>query len=105
MANGGVNCSHDLIVNISRGKTLYLAFDNDYHENQMVMRQISKLLKLRLLDNQTNKTKVSTKILTWARTAKGIDDALLQGEKPEQISILDWFSALDQQSRIEVQKN
>jgi len=105
VANGGVNCSHDLIVNISRGKTLYLAFDNDYHENQMVMRQISKLLKLRLLDNQTNKTKVSTKILTWARTAKGIDDALLQGEKPEQISILDWFSALDQQSRIEVQKN
>ncbi len=104
IANGGVNCSHDLIVNISRGKTLYLAFDNDYHENQMVMRQISKLLKLRLLDNQTNKTKVSTKILTWARTAKGIDDALLQGEKPEPISILDWFSALDQQSRIELQK-
>ena len=104
VANGGVNCSHDLIVNISRGKTLYLAFDNDYHENQMVIRQISKLLKLRLADNQMNKTKVLTKILTWARTIKGIDDALLQSEKLEQISILDWFSLLDQQSRLEVQK-
>ncbi|HLM60556.1 MAG TPA: hypothetical protein VK308_07125 [Pyrinomonadaceae bacterium] len=31
IANGGVSCSHELIVSISRGKTLFLAFDNDYH--------------------------------------------------------------------------
>ncbi len=104
IANGGVSCAQELIVNISRGKTLYLAFDNDYHENSAVVRQLAKLLKLRLDDNQTKKAEISTKILTWTRTEKGIDDALLKGEKLGKISLLEWFSALDNQSRIEVQK-
>jgi len=103
IANGGVSCAHELIINISRGKTLYLAFDNDYHENPAVVRQLAKLLKLRF-DNQTKSAKFSTKILTWTRTEKGIDDALLKGEKLEKITVLEWFSALDNQSRIEVQK-
>nr|MBA2493266.1 hypothetical protein [Acidobacteriota bacterium] len=55
-------------------------------------------------DNQTKKAEISTKILTWTRTEKGIDDALLKGEKLGKISLLEWFSALDNQSRIEVQK-
>lgn len=103
VANGGVSCSHDLIISISRGKSLYLAFDNDYHNNPAVIRQFAKLLKLRFLDNQTSQTKSSTKILNWKQSAKGVDDALLQGESLQQLSVLEWYNSLDNQSRDEVQ--
>jgi hypothetical protein len=61
-------------------------------------------LKLRLDDNQTTQTASVTKILAWERTEKGIDDALLKGEKLDEITILDWFSALDEAARVEVRK-
>jgi len=104
IANGGVSCAHEIIVNISRGKTLYLAFDNDYHENPAVVRQLARLLKLRLDDNRANDTPAATKILVWERTEKGIDDALLKGERLDEITILDWFSAPNEQYREEVRK-
>jgi len=104
IANSGISCAQELIVNISRGKKLHLAFDNDYHENPAVVRQLARLLKLRLDDNQTTQTASVTKILAWERTEKGIDDALLKGEKLAEMTILDWFSALDEAARVEVRK-
>ena len=41
--NGGVICSLELIVNVSRGKMLYLAFDSDFSENPAVARQIAEI--------------------------------------------------------------
>ena len=99
VASGGVSCSQELIVNVSRGKTLYLAFDSDFSENPAVARQLARLLKLRLDDNQNIQTPAATKIFVWARTEKGIDDALLKGEKLYETSILDWFAALDEECR------
>lgn len=104
IAGGGVNCSQELIVNVSRGKILYLAFDGDYHENPLVARQLARLLKLRLDDNRKNDSHAPTKIFVWARASKGIDDALLKGEKLNEITILDWFSALDEKCREEARK-
>lgn len=104
IANGGVSCSQELIVNFSRGKTLYLAFDGDCSENAVVARQLSRLLKLRLDDNRNNGSAAATKIFVWERGAKGIDDALLQGERMNEITFLDWFSALDEHCRNEVSK-
>ena len=102
IAVGGVSCSQELIVNVSRGKTLFLAFDNDYHENPAVVRQLARLLKLRLDDNRTYESPAATKILVWERTEKSIDDALLKGERLDEITIPDWFSALDERCRQEV---
>ncbi len=102
VANGGVNCSQELIVNVSRGKMLLLAFDNDYHENPAVVRQLARLLKLRLDDNQGNGFYAETKILAWSRKEKGIDDALLRAGKLEELTIAAWFSALGEESREEV---
>ncbi len=104
VANGGVSCSHELIVNVSRGKMLYLAFDSDYQENPAVARQLARLLKLRLDDNRRNQSSAATKIFVWARTEKGVDDALLKNEKLNEVTILDWFSTLDEKCRDEVQK-
>lgn len=104
IANGGVSCSQELIINVSRGKTLYLAFDGDYRENPAVARQLARLLKLRLDDNRRNQSSAATKIFVWTKIEKGVDDALLKGEKLNEITILDWFSTLDDKCRDEARK-
>jgi hypothetical protein len=50
VATGGVSCAHEILVNISRGKKIYLAFDNNSRENPAVARQVAKLVKLRFPD-------------------------------------------------------
>ena len=55
-------------------------------------------------DNQANGLTELTKILAWERTEKGIDDALLKGERLNEMTILEWFSALDEKCRDEVRK-
>jgi hypothetical protein len=102
IANGGVACAHEIIVNVSRGKTLYLAFDNDFHENPAVVRQFARILKRRLKGGRENRLSPETKILSWSRAVKGIDDALLQGEELEEMTVADWFSVLNDESREEV---
>ncbi|MBA3633886.1 MAG: DUF3854 domain-containing protein [Acidobacteria bacterium] len=104
LASGGVGCSHDLVVNVSQGKSIYLAFDNDYQENPAVLRHIARLLKLRFQTNSEQKIQTSTKILAWSRDEKGIDDALMSGEKIYELEIPDWFSTLDKNARMAVQK-
>lgn len=104
IANGGVNCSQDLIVSVSSGKPLYLAFDSDYQDNLVVARQLARLLKLRLDNNRQSQSFASTKIFVWDRTRKGIDDALLNSEKLNEITVLEWFSELNEKCRDEAQK-
>jgi hypothetical protein len=105
IANGGVNCSQEIIARVSRGKPLYLAFDTDWKENPLVARALGKLLKLRLDENRNNQTIApQTKILTWTRSEKGVDDALLKGAELKALNIPDWFSALDEKCRAEVRK-
>lgn len=104
IANSGVSCAQELIVSISRGKDIYLAFDNDYHENPAVVRQLARLLKLRFIDSRENNLTSETKILSWSRRSKGIDDALLSGEKLDELTIADWLSELTETSREEVSK-
>ncbi len=102
LAISGVGCSHELVVNISRGKPLYLAFDNDYQDNPAVLRQITRLLKLRLKNGDGEQT--VTKILTWSRDDKGIDDALAKNQKISEMTIPNWFSTLDENCRETVRK-
>lgn len=104
IAGGGVSCSHELIVGASRGQDIYLAFDNDYQDNPAVVRQFARLLKLRLTDNQVNNLTAETKILAWSRRSKGIDDALLSGEKLDELTVTDWLCELNEASREEVGK-
>lgn len=104
LANSGVSCAQELIVSVSRGKTLYFAFDNDYHENPAVVRQLARLLKLRHTDSRVPNLSAVTKILSWSRSEKGIDDALLRGEKLDELTLTDWLSALNEPSREEFRK-
>ena len=83
----GMGCSYDLIINISRGKSLFLAFDNDYQDNPAVLRQLIRLLQLRFADYQTTNLQFPTKILHWDIKYKGIDDALLNSSKILELTI------------------
>lgn len=103
VAAGGVSCSHEIIINISRGKTLFLAFDNDYHENPAVLRQLAGLLKRRFDDNRKNNLFAETKILDWSRGTKGIDDALSAGENLKELTLTEWFATLKKEIREAVQ--
>ena len=104
LAISGVGCSHDLVVNVSRGKSIYLAFDNDYQENPAVLRQIAGLLKLRLQSVAEKEIQTSTKILTWSREEKGIDDALAKNQKISEMTVPDWVLSLDEKCRETVKK-
>lgn len=99
IANGGVNCSHDLIVNISRGKTLYLAFDSDYQDNPVVLRQLAKLLSLRNTSDDSHLFFDNTKLLSWDCKFKGIDDALLNDSDIYVYSPTDWIDTLSVDNR------
>lgn len=104
IANSGVNCAHEIIVNVSRGKPVMIAFDKDYHENSAVVRQLARLLKLRLMDNRQHENFTPTKILTWSGAEKGIDDALLNNVRLIELSALDWFQSLKPKCRVEAEK-
>ncbi len=104
LAVSGVGCSHELVINMSRGKPLYLAFDNDYQENPAVLRQFTRLLNLRLNSGGEQTGQTVTKILTWSREEKGIDDALVKNQKISEMTIPNWFSTLDENCRETVRK-
>ncbi len=104
VANSGVNCSLELIVNISRGKSLYLAFDGDWKENSVVLRQIAKLLLFRNISDDSQLFCKNTKILSWNFQFKGIDDALLKGSEIYAYSITEWINTLSVDNRLIVNR-
>jgi hypothetical protein len=94
IANGGISCAQELIVNISRGKKLHLAFDNDYHENPAVLRQLAKLILSCSTSEDLQLISENIKILSWEKQFKGIDDALLKESEIYESSLAEWLSIL-----------
>lgn len=94
LAVGGVNCQAREIIRATRFHPLFLAFDGDGAENLFVARAILKLIKLRLQDSEEYQFEPRIKILTWERSVKGIDDALLQNLAITEISPLQWYESL-----------
>lgn len=99
IANSGIGCAQDLIVNISRGRSMTIAFDTDYHQNPSVIRQLARFLRLRLTDNRTNYYHFPTEILHWNAKHKGIDDALLNASEITALTIHQWISEIKDESR------
>jgi hypothetical protein len=99
VANSGVGCAHDVICKITRGKKVYLAFDNDYHENPAVLRQLTKFLLFHNNSNDLQSVSVNTKILYWDQRYKGIDDALLNKAEICEFSITEWLNILSVDNR------
>ena len=95
IANGGVSCSHEEIVAVSRFRPLLIAFDSDYRQNSQVARHLAGFLKTRFADAERHKYDAQTSFLIWSEKFKGIDDALLNKIPISLKTPVEWFNSLD----------
>lgn len=99
LAVGGVSCQAQEIIRATRFHPLFLAFDSDGTQNLFVARAILKLIELRIEDCRKYQYQPLIQILTWERSASGIDDALLQNLAITGISPLNWYESLSSSCR------
>lgn len=99
VGNSGVATAHREIVETARGRTLEIAFDNDSFTNPHVARALASLIRLRCSDQTSFAYKDDVRILTWDRSIKGLDDALLTGVPLEYLTLADWLKNLTPESR------
>ncbi len=104
IAGGGVNCFHEQIISSTRNCPVILGFDSDYAVNRHVARAIAKLIVSRLVDSLKYKYYFDLNILTWHKSLKGIDDALLQNSPIYQITPAQWFKTLSSTCQVEVER-
>lgn len=104
IAGGGVNYFHEKIISSTRNSPIILGFDNDYAVNRHVARAIAKLIVSRFIDCLKYEYYFDLNILTWDKSLKGIDEALLQKSLIYPITPAQWFKILSRSCQIEVER-
>lgn len=94
VGNSGVATSHREIVKTARGRNLELAFDSDCFTNPHVARSLGSLVALHIREQQFLRCDRPTRVLTWEKQFKGIDDALLAGAPLNRLSVREWLNKL-----------
>jgi hypothetical protein len=94
VGNSGVATSHREIVEIARRKPLEIAFDRDSFTNPHVARSLAALLRLRYSDQLAHKYSDDVRILTWGSSFKGVDEALLAGDRLQHLTVSEWLKHL-----------
>ena len=99
VGNSGVATAHREIVETARGRSLEIAFDNDSFTNPHVARAVASLIRLRSSDQPSFAYEDDVRILTWERSIKGLDDALLTGVPLEYLTAAEWLKNLTSECR------
>ena len=99
VGNSGVATAHREIVETARGRPLEIAFDNDSFTNPHVARALASLIRLRSSDQTSFAYKDDVRILTWDRSIKGLDDALLTSAPLEYLTVAKWLKNLTPECR------
>lgn len=99
VGNSGVATAHREIVETGRGRPLEIAFDNDSFTNPHVARALASLIRLRCSDQTSFAYKDDVRILTWDRSIKGLDDALLTSAPLEYLTVAKWLKNLTPECR------
>lgn len=99
VGNSGVATAHREIVETARGRSLEIAFDNDSFTNPHVARAVASLIRLRSSDQPSFAYEDDVRILTWERSIKGLDDALLTGVPLEYLTVAEWLKNLTPECR------
>lgn len=73
---------------------LEIAFDNDSFTNPHVARALAALLRIRYSDQAAFGYDEDVRIISWDRSVKGIDDALLAGHRLEYLTVAEWLKGL-----------
>ncbi|MCE7963558.1 MAG: hypothetical protein DYH05_13850 [Acidobacteria bacterium ACB1] len=95
VGNSGVATSHDEIVRVARSKALEIAFDADSFTNPHVARALASLIASRVREQQFLSCKQPTRVLTWDKRFKGIDDALIAGANVYSLDVPEWLRLLN----------
>lgn len=94
VGNSGVATSHREIIETARGKALEVAFDNDSFINPHVARALAALLRSRSADQRSFAYDDAVTILSWDRSVKGLDEALLSSLKLSSLTVAEWLKEL-----------
>ncbi|MCI0338693.1 MAG: hypothetical protein L0226_14040 [Acidobacteria bacterium] len=91
-----VTANHDALVELTRGRFVWIGFDQDHYSNETVCFHLASLVARRLRREMTLAT---TRIASWDASVKGIDDAAVRNLPITSISIQHWLDRLSPRFR------
>jgi hypothetical protein len=91
-----VTANHGALVELTRGRHVLIAFDQDLYTNETVCFHLAALVARRL---RRERTLTTTRIASWDARVKGIDDAAVRNLPITSISVQQWFDRLSSRFR------
>jgi hypothetical protein len=91
-----VTANHGALVELTRGRPVLMAFDQDFYSNETVCFHLAALIARRLWRERTLAT---TRIASWDARVKGIDDAAIRNLPITSISVHRWLDRLSPRFR------
>jgi hypothetical protein len=91
-----VTANHGALIELTRGRYVWLAFDQDHYSNETVCYHLASLVAKRL---RRERTLATTRIASWDARVKGIDDAAARNLPITSISVQRWFDCLSPKFR------
>jgi hypothetical protein len=91
-----VTANHGALVELTRGRPVLIAFDQDLYTNETVCFHLAALVARRL---RRERTLTTTRIASWDARVKGIDDAALRNLPITSISVQQWLHRLSSRFR------
>ena len=91
-----VTANHGALVELTCGRPVLMAFDQDFYSNETVCFHLAALIARRL---RRERTLVTTRIASWDARVKGIDDAAVRNLPITSISVQRWLDRLSPRFR------
>lgn len=91
-----VTANHGALVELTRGRPVLMAFDQDFYSNETVCFHLAAFIAKRLWRERTLAT---TRIASWDARVKGIDDAAVRNLPIASISVQQWLDRLSPRFR------
>ncbi len=91
-----VTANHGALVELTRGRHVLTAFDQDFYTNETVCFHLASLIARRL---GRERTLATTRIASWDVRVKGIDDAAIRNLPITSIGVQRWLDRLNPRFR------
>jgi hypothetical protein len=91
-----VTANHAPLVELTRGRLVWIGFDQDHYSNVTVCFHLASFVARRL---RRERTLATTRIASWDASVKGIDDAAAQNLPITSISVRRWLDRLSPRFR------
>jgi hypothetical protein len=91
-----VTANHGSLIELTHGRLVWIAFDQDHYSNETVCFHLAALVARRL---RRERTLATTRIASWDVSVKGIDDAAVRNLPITSISVQQWLDRLSSRFR------